>query len=85
MLAAVLNLAGMPQAELARRTGISTKHINQLCKGIVPMSIDVALRLEHVLGIDAIQWVYADAVTRIAERRPAVAETMCQHNTSKEF
>lgn len=84
LLASVLTLANMPQAELARRTGTSTKHINQLCKGIVPMSVDIALRLEHVLGINALHWLHADAATRVAERRPIVAAAMGQHDATKE-
>lgn len=69
LIVTILALARMRQAELARRTGLSTKHVNQLCKGIVPMSIDIALRLEQQLGIPAELWMHADTTSRIAAQR----------------
>lgn len=71
LLVTVLALARMPQAELARRADLSTKHVNQLCKGLVPMSIDVALRLEEQLGIAAELWMHADTTARLAAARQA--------------
>lgn len=71
LIVTVLALARMRQAELARRTGLSTKHVNQLCKGIVPMSIDIALRLEAQFGIPAELWMHADTTNRIAQQRLA--------------
>jgi HTH-type transcriptional regulator/antitoxin HigA len=44
-----LDAAGVPQALLARRAGISTKHINQLVKGNARLSVDVAVRIEAVV------------------------------------
>lgn len=41
------------QAELALRTGLSTKHVNQLITGVAPVSPKVAWTLEQVLGVDA--------------------------------
>jgi addiction module HigA family antidote len=46
----------MSQAELARRTGISTKHINQITQGLIGISHQVALQLESALGIPARFW-----------------------------
>ena len=43
-------------AELARRAGLSTKHVSQLINAKVPLSMDVALQLERVLGIPARLW-----------------------------
>ena len=74
LLVTVLRLARVPQAELARRSSLSTKHVNQLCKGLVPMSIDVALRLEQQLGIPAELWMHADTLVQIAAQRAAAEQ-----------
>jgi len=55
-LAEALEEAGMSQVELARRTHLSAKHVNRLIKGHVPLSPDVATRLESVLGVPAQFW-----------------------------
>ena len=55
-LAEVLDDRGMSQAELARRTGLSAKHINLILKGSASITPDTALKLEHVLNIPARIW-----------------------------
>lgn len=72
MLATVLGEQCVSQADLARRTNLSPKHINLLCKGTARMSVDVALRLEFTLGIDAAEWMAAYTATWLAEQREAV-------------
>jgi HTH-type transcriptional regulator / antitoxin HigA len=47
---------GMTQAELARRTGLSQKHINQLIAGDVSLSPRTAVLLERVTGMPASLW-----------------------------
>ncbi len=49
----MLGEESMSQAELARRTGLSTKHISQIANGHVPISTDVAIRLERATGVPA--------------------------------
>jgi HTH-type transcriptional regulator/antitoxin HigA len=44
-----LDDAGLSQAYLAERTGLSTKHINLLVKGRARLSVDVAVRIESVV------------------------------------
>jgi HTH-type transcriptional regulator/antitoxin HigA len=46
----------LTQRDLARRTGLSPKHVNRLLQGLVPLSPDVAQRLEHVTGTPARLW-----------------------------
>jgi HTH-type transcriptional regulator/antitoxin HigA len=46
----------MSQRDLARRTGLSPKHVNKLLHGLVPLSADVAVRLERVTGVPANFW-----------------------------
>lgn len=52
----ILEAMGMSQAELAARMGVTEKHVSAVVKGKSPISDDTALRLERVLGIDAVFW-----------------------------
>lgn len=47
---------GMTQKEFAQRMDMSEKHISRLINGEVHLTPDVALRLEHVLGLPAQFW-----------------------------
>src|SRR5689334_5392739 len=52
----------MTQTELARRLGVSAKHVNQIVKGSAPISADVALGLEKVLGASVSFWATREAL-----------------------
>ncbi len=52
----ILEDNNMTQAELATRTGLSKKHINEIIKGKSPISQETSLKLEHVLGLPASFW-----------------------------
>lgn len=52
---------GMSQADLASRTGLSAKHVNQVVQGVALMSADTAIALERVLGTPASVWTRLDA------------------------
>jgi HTH-type transcriptional regulator/antitoxin HigA len=63
----------MSQAELAARTGLSTKHVNQVVQGHVSLTPDMAARLEPVLGVPARIWNnlesnYRDQLIRLEDR-----------------
>ena len=69
----VLEERAMSQADLARRTGLSEKHISQVINGKASLSPDMAVRLEPVLGIRAATWNrlesgYQEARIRLRER-----------------
>lgn len=66
------------QAELAKRSGYSVKHINNLVKGKVPLSEDVAVALELVLGTSAKFWL-----TREAEYRERLAKIEAAQNHAR--
>jgi len=51
-----IDALGIDQRELAARSGLSAKHINQIIKGLVPISHDTAIRLERVTGVPARMW-----------------------------
>lgn len=68
-----LEEVGLTQAALARRSGLTTKHINQLVKGAVTLTPEVAGRFELVLGVPADWWLrleadYRAALMRISEQ-----------------
>ena len=52
------------KAELARRLGFSTKHLNQLIKGDISITHETALRLERVLGSTTNFWLNREAKYR---------------------
>jgi HTH-type transcriptional regulator/antitoxin HigA len=60
----------MTQTELARRLGVSLKHVNQVIKGAAPISADLALGLEKVLGPSSGFWLTREALYqgRLAEQ-----------------
>lgn len=71
---------GMTQAELARRSSLSPKHVNQLIQGVVPLSAEVAARLELVTGMPARLWNrleadYQSALERLRLQGILAAET----------
>jgi HTH-type transcriptional regulator / antitoxin HigA len=47
---------GIDQRELAARSGLSAKTINQIIKGLAPISHDTSIRLERVTGVPARMW-----------------------------
>lgn len=51
-----LEAIGMPQAELARRAELSTKHVNQIIQGQAPITPETAVALERVTGVPARIW-----------------------------
>ncbi|MFC8641115.1 ImmA/IrrE family metallo-endopeptidase [Streptomyces globisporus] len=61
--------SGMTQREFALRADLSTKHLNQLVKGIVSLSPDVAERLENVTGIKARFWNRLEADYQSTRKR----------------
>lgn len=75
----LLEERGMSQRELARRTGLSAKHVNKLLHGLVPLSADVAVRLERVTGAPAYIWNrleagYRSDLERIRSKQDLLAD-----------
>ena len=52
----ILETAGMKQSELARRTGLAPKTINEIVKGKQAVTPETSLQLERVLGTPASYW-----------------------------
>lgn len=52
-----IDTIGMPQRELAERLGYPSNKLNQLIRGDVTLTRDMAAKLENVLGIPAGTWL----------------------------
>jgi addiction module HigA family antidote len=52
----MLDYHGLTQKELAERTGYSAKHINQVVLGNAPITSELSIFLERVLGTSAKTW-----------------------------
>jgi HTH-type transcriptional regulator/antitoxin HigA len=70
-----LDESGRTQAELARRMGVSAKHISKLISG-APLTPDVATKLELVTGIAARIWLGYEATYRADAARLSMTEEM---------
>lgn len=69
-----LDSLGMSQSELARRTDLSTKHINQIIQGEAPITAETAIAFERATRVPARIWNslesnYRAQRVRIAQRR----------------
>ncbi len=74
MLGYEMENRGMTQQELTRRTGASSKHINELLKAKAPISPAMAVKLERALGMPAQYWLNLEAnyqvvVAKLAEEQ----------------
>jgi HTH-type transcriptional regulator / antitoxin HigA len=63
----------LSQTELALRTGMSIKHVNQLVSGTATLSHETAIKLERATGVPATTWNtlesrYRDSLSRADER-----------------
>jgi HTH-type transcriptional regulator / antitoxin HigA len=77
----LLEEQGLSQRDLARRADLSPKHVNKLLQGLVPVSADVAVRLERVTGTPARLWNrleadYRSDLERIRSQRELSADIM---------
>lgn len=71
-----LDARGMTQADLAARTNLSAKHINQVLRGSALMSADVAITLERVLGTPASMWTQLEARWQEAQSRARAQKSL---------
>jgi len=68
-LAEWLDHHDVTQAQFARRTSLTPKHINQVLKGSVGISPEVALAFERVTSIPARYWAQLEASYQTARQR----------------
>lgn len=70
-IADLLDEQEMTQTELARRLGVSLKHLNQVVKGSASISAELALGLEKVFSVPASFWLTRDSIYRARRARMA--------------
>jgi HTH-type transcriptional regulator / antitoxin HigA len=66
----------MTQTDLARRLGVSLKHVNQIVKGSAPISADTALRLEKVFSVPADFWMSRESLYQAGLARQKERQTL---------
>jgi addiction module HigA family antidote len=71
-----IDALGLDQRELAVRAGLSAKHVNQIIKGIAPITHDTAICLERVTGVPARMWNNLEANFQEQQARLAEKERM---------
>jgi HTH-type transcriptional regulator/antitoxin HigA len=77
---------GINAAELARRLGVTPKHVSELVSGKAPLSHAVALDLERVTGVPARVWNQYESGYRSALASKAEeAELSAQYEKAREF
>ena len=75
----VLEEKGMTQVELARRTGLTAKHVNQIVKGQASITAETATKLERATAVPARVWLglqatYDEGASRLNESRQLESE-----------
>ncbi|MFJ5962013.1 ImmA/IrrE family metallo-endopeptidase [Pseudarthrobacter oxydans] len=78
LLADELKHRGISQTDFAARTSLSTKHVNQIIKGHVPLSSDAAIAFERALNVPATLWLKAEVAWRAAETARTSRESFAQ-------
>jgi len=81
LLAQVLKVLGMSQATLASRTGLTAKHVNQVCQQHAGISARSAVLLEEVTGVNAELWMWTQARYDIASVRAARLHAAVERKT----
>jgi HTH-type transcriptional regulator/antitoxin HigA len=76
LIKAELDTLEYSQSDVAARTNISTKHFNQLLNGHVPLSPEIAVSLERVLGVTAELLLQMDAAWQAEKARQAATVTL---------
>lgn len=66
LLRRILAAQGMSQAELARRTGLTPKHVNGVCKGYNNLGPEAAVLVEYATGVPAEVWLMTQVAYDLA-------------------
>lgn len=75
---------GLKQTELAEKLGISQPFLNGLLKEKKKVSIELAIKLEEVLGIEAEQWVKLQRLFDKIETRNRTEQSLQNLNISSQ-
>lgn len=72
----VLDERGMSQVDLARRTGLSAKHVNQIAKGNAAVTAETAILLERATGVSAAVWANLESAYQVDRSRAKDTERL---------
>lgn len=72
----VLDARGMPQSDLATRTGLSAKHVNQIIKGTAPITAETTILLERATGVPAELWANLESAYQVERSRTKESERL---------
>lgn len=72
----VLDERGMSQIDLARRTGLSAKHVNQIVKGNAAVTAETAILLERATGVPAHVWTNLESAYQVDRSRAKDTERL---------
>jgi len=75
----VLVAQNVSQSQLASRTGLSTKHVNQVAQGLAPLSPETALLLERALGVPSHVWNALEAAHQEVQAREVSKQHLGTH------
>jgi HTH-type transcriptional regulator/antitoxin HigA len=81
ILGDILDQRGMRQVELAQRTGLSAKHVNQIVKQTIGISPDVSILLDRALDVPASFWIDLDTKYQAFESRRRAEATLGEYST----
>lgn len=78
-LVEILEERGMNQVDLAKRTGLSAKHISQIVNASASVTVDTALLLERATNVQAQVWnrleaAYREHLSRLGEEEELAAD-----------
>ena len=71
LIAEMLEVQHMNQAELARRCDCSAKFISEIINGKARIDEAIAIHLDRVLGMDAVVWNNMEATYRLHKAKAA--------------
>lgn len=77
-LRSTLTAIGMTQSDLAARTGLSLKHVNQVIQGAAPITQETALLLEKATAVPARFWNTRESAYRERLARTQNREALAQ-------
>jgi HTH-type transcriptional regulator / antitoxin HigA len=74
-----LDMRGMKQQELAKRTGLTPKHIGSIVNAKSSITPETAIKLERAIGMPAQYWMnletqYQDVLARAAEEKKLIRD-----------
>jgi HTH-type transcriptional regulator / antitoxin HigA len=72
----VLEEKAMSQTDLARRTGLSVKHVNQVVKGNAAVTAETAILLERATGVAAGVWANLESAYQVDQSRAKDTERL---------